>query len=142
MRIALHAIYICQFGGPTLRVIMARICVTRNTMANTRERQTQRAGRRRARMPEGEREKKRKRGRAGACELLRGARCNDNAFCRMTDSFHIAGGCCGCVGRDARMRPRTHKFSLSRHITNLKSDATTSVVYIVKVRCRDVKDYY
>lgn len=33
MRIVLRAIYICQFdmaaAGPTLRVIMARICVTR-----------------------------------------------------------------------------------------------------------------
>lgn len=31
--------YVSSTTGPTLRVIMARICVTRNTMANTGERQ-------------------------------------------------------------------------------------------------------
>lgn len=31
--------YVSSTAGPTLRVIMARICVTRNTMANTGERQ-------------------------------------------------------------------------------------------------------
>lgn len=53
--------------------------------------------------------------------MLRGARCNDNAFCRMTDSFHIAGGCCGCVGR--RGDEATDKFLFYHgHITDLKSD--------------------
>lgn len=37
--------YVSSTAGPTLRVIMARICVTRNTMANTGERQTRRAER-------------------------------------------------------------------------------------------------
>lgn len=66
----------------------------------------------RARTPEDEREKKRKRKKRKKNlkkeeRELRGTRCNDNAFCRMTDSFHIAGGCCRCVGVRGEVRPRT-----------------------------------
>jgi len=67
-------------------------------------------------MPEGKCKKKGKEEEQGSASA---SRCNDNAFCRMTDSFHIAGGCCGCVGRCGEA---TDKFSLSRRITNLKSD--------------------
>lgn len=104
---------------------MARICVTRNT-DDEYGRKTEANGGQRgngARTPEGERKKKRrkrKRGRGGGLRALRGARCNDNAFCRMTDSFHIAGGCCGYVGRCGD--EATDKFPLSWRITNLKSD--------------------
>jgi len=101
---------------------MVRICVTRNTTANTGERQTRTVGRegmergrRRASMKKKKKEKRKSRG----LRVLR-ARCNDNAFCRMTDSFHIARGCCGCVGRCGD--EATDKFPLSWRITNLKSD--------------------
>jgi len=64
--------------------------------------------------------KKKEKRKSRGLRVLRGVRCNDNAFCRMTDSFHIAGGCCGCVGRSED--EATDKFSLSRCIMNLKSD--------------------
>lgn len=51
--------------GPTLRVIMARICVTRNTTANTGERERDRHTDERIRegdeMPEGGRKKQKER---------------------------------------------------------------------------------
>lgn len=56
--------------------------------------------------------KKREKGRA---RELRGTRCNDNAFCRMTDSFHIAGGCCRCVG--GREDEAMDTFSLSNTLS-------------------------
>ena len=123
MRIALRAIYICQFDGRSdPESNNGSYCVTRNTMANTGERQTRTVGRegmergrRRASMKKKKKEKRKSRG----LWVLR-ARCNDNAFCRMTDSFHIARGCCGCVGRCGD--EATDKFPLSWRITNLKSD--------------------
>lgn len=56
-------------------------------------------------MPGGERKKIRKEKEEPGASL--GARCNDNAFCRMTDSFHIAGGCIADAWLDAWIRPRT-----------------------------------
>lgn len=99
---------------------MARICVTRNTTANTGERQTRtvsREGTERERWRASVKKKKGKEEEQEPARVLRGARCNDNAVCRMTDSFHIAGGCCGCVGRHGD--EATDKFLLSWRITNL-----------------------
>lgn len=83
-------------------------------------------------MPEGERKKKKRKEEEepGARELL-GARCNDNAFCRMTDSFHIAGGCIADAWVDAWIRPRTSFPYYTHYEFKVTVHATTSrVLYI------------
>lgn len=59
----------------------------------------------------------------------------------MTDSFHIAGGCCGCVGR--RGDEATDKFLFYHgHITDLKSDTCDNERGILsKYAEENVRDY-